>query len=232
MPADALSRATANALVKPLIRDHLTRIGELPDEELVDLLKPVLDQYHQTAILGNARRKWGIRDIRGTVHFKQLMGRQRNRCAVCGLDVALSGNASLDHIIPFSLIGDTQTGENWRITCDNCNSGKTHWLSAVQSAHAIGWLYRHGRHSVSEPHQETRWVCLALAGRCSVSSCPNGPADGQLYLRRISDSGLWVISNIAVVCEAHLGAMASASPTQLELLARTSTVMRTPRQVM
>jgi hypothetical protein len=204
IPSKALEGAGGLILVKPMIRDHLSKLGFGADEALIDCMKLVVDQYARY-LRSESRQdtKWGMRELRGTQHYRRLMTAQASRCPVCGVRLERSGNESLDHIVPFNLIGDTMTGENWSIMCASCNSGKTHWLSALQSAYATGWLYGQRTPSLQKMHPETRYAALALSGKCMVSGCAKTPRDGELLVRRKSETGLWVMGNLAVVCGEH-----------------------------
>src|SRR4051812_2149093 len=48
LPKDALLRRDASGPVKPLIREHLNALGFVPDEDLIDVLKAIADQYYAT----------------------------------------------------------------------------------------------------------------------------------------------------------------------------------------
>lgn len=232
LPVSALTRRRPDERIKPLIRQHLKDLGLPTEEPLVDALKDVADQYFDAALRpsGERKRKLGIesvRALRGDT-YAELRARQAGRCAVCGARLGADTVETLDHIIPWLLVGDPFDGSNWQLLCADCNSGKREWLSALQSPQANNWHYGAGDTlPFAEPTLEARYVALAVAGHCQFSECSVRPNSGQLRVRRQVASGLAVVDNLAVLCEDHLAdPRISASEPVLPL-----TVERLPQEV-
>lgn len=211
LPTASLVRRGPDQLVKPSIRSHLVKIGAPMSESLVDVLKSVADQLWSTWPMniryGNARcrQKGSIADLRANPSlYKQILNTQGHRCAVCGTLFEAPGDETLDHTIPFRIVGDAPDGANWQILCPECNSGKAERLSALQSLEALNWIYRDTNGNfVQAPSLRTRYVVLAQAGGCEFTGCQSLPSTTQLVVQRISDTGLWVTDNLRVRCPAH-----------------------------
>ncbi|MDY3551364.1 HNH endonuclease signature motif containing protein [Gemmata sp. JC717] len=212
MPAKAVWRGRRDERIKPHIRDHLASIGLMPDEVLVDILKTVADQYYETQSEGIVRaiprkRKYGIADIkamdRGLYH--QMVQKQCGRCAVCGILLDQAEDETLDHILPWRLVGDIPSGSNWQILCQVCNSGKRAWFSALQSPESMNWIYSGHDQAIphAEPTRETRYVVLAQLGVCQEPGCMNTPAAAHLRVRKCLSSGLAVVDNLTLLCDSH-----------------------------
>lgn len=201
LPVEAVERSRLDLRIKPAISAHLRSLGVQGSERLVNVLKSISDQYFMTAS-ANRRRKYGISDVRAMPDlYSQLREKQNHRCAVCGASFLLGTSETLDHVIPWRLVGDVPDGSNYQILCDECNSGKRELLTCLQSPQAGNWIY--GKGSSVEFEYESRFLALALAGGCCVEGCGHGPRDAQLMVRRLSLSGLAVLDNAEVVCEAH-----------------------------
>ena len=52
----------------------------------------------------------------------ELYKKQKGRCAVCG--EPLDTNSHVDHIIPWSLVGD-ELSSNYQYLCESCNESKS-----------------------------------------------------------------------------------------------------------
>lgn len=205
LPIEAAYRVRVDQRIKPSIRKHLGVLGVTPSERLVGVVKSISDQYYATGLSGH-RRKLGIADIRAMSKlYAGLRGRQSGRCCVCGVSFASEGEAmeTLDHIVPWRLIGDVPDGSNFQILCDGCNLGKRDWLSCLQSPCLNNWIYGRPRGAEDRFDPDTRYVALVLAGRCSESGCENGPDVAHLRVSRRFDTGLAVLDNAKVTCEYH-----------------------------
>lgn len=53
-----------------------------------------------------------------------LLNKQRNKCNICNHDIDIS-NAELDHIIPWTLVGDELGVNNLQMLCRDCNRRKS-----------------------------------------------------------------------------------------------------------
>ena len=142
-----------------------------------------------------------------------MLTSQGRRCAVCGALFEAPGDETLDHTVPFRIIGDAPDGANWQILCPACNGGKAERLSALQSLEALNWTYRDASGSfVCTPSLRTRYVVLAQAGCCEYIGCGASPSTTQLMVQRISDTGLWVADNLHVRCQTHAAEEAQGTP--------------------
>lgn len=222
IPSRALVRAKRDERIKPYIREHMMYIGLEPDEALIDIVKAVAGQYYATQSEGSLGastrpRKYGISDIKALNRrlYQQMLLRQNSRCAICGLVLSQAAEETLDHILPWRLIGDVPSGANWQILCQKCNSGKQAWFSALQSPEAINWIYaRHDQPIPSEiPTLETRYIVLAQHGMCQAPGCAIKPPTGHLILRKILQSGLAIADNLTLFCEVHGGSVAASPAT-------------------
>lgn len=204
-PADALMRKSPHQEVKPSIRSHLSALGLEPDEELVEILKRIADQYLKMRL--NRGRKWGVSDIKAAnlSLFSAIARRQGNRCAVCGIPFGDKERETLDHVLPWGLAGDPIDGSNWQLLCERCNVGKGSFLATLQSQEAFNWVYTCRLSDLSAANnRERRYVVLACAGRCSEAGCGATPRTARLRLVKTLESGLAVADNLQVVCELHV----------------------------
>lgn len=211
IPAASVVRHRYDVLVKPFIRQHLVAIGVPASELLVDILKTVADQIWATwptdNRFGNRRRlrKASIAALRANPSlYKKMRTAQEGRCAVCGLRLDVPGEETLDHTIPFRILGDVFDGANWQLLCQACNVGKAERFSALQSLETLNWVYRDaGGNFVRAPSLETRYVVLAQTGMCEYPGCRAIPRSSELMVQRISPTGLWVTDNLCVRCPEH-----------------------------
>jgi 5-methylcytosine-specific restriction endonuclease McrA len=206
MPSSAYTNRRPDAAIKPLIETHLTTLGLPRDQLLTDVLKSVCDQFWETRRDGSGRRlkrKYGMRDVRPmTRMYRALVDRQRSRCALCGATLTRS-NETLDHIVPFRLVGDVPDGSNWQILCQACNGAKGNYVSSLQATHAYNWVYSTDTVPIATPPAETRFLIYAQAGRCTADGCAVTPTTGALFIEKIRDTGLAVADNLTVRCAAH-----------------------------
>ena len=195
--------------IKPLITAHLHGLGVSPDAVLLDVLKSVCDQFWDTRRDNNARSmrpKFGMRDIRARrTSYMLLLERQNRRCTLCGTDLRLTVE-TLDHVVPFRLIGDVPDGSNWEIQCEPCNNSKGHYMSSLQALQAHNWIYSSAFASLplDTPSSETRFLVLAQRRRCAFPGCDVTARTGQLFIRKARATGLAIADNLVVRCFAHI----------------------------
>jgi hypothetical protein len=221
LPTEAIVRSSRDRLVKPTIRTHLQALDVPASEALVEILKAVADQFWSTWPLsnrfGNTRRrpKGSIADLRANLALhKRLRETQGGRCAVCGSLFEAPGDETLDHTVPFRLIGDVPDGANWQILCPACNLGKAEYFSALQSVDALNWVYRDSIGSfVRSPSLQTRYLALAQSQGCEYSDCNVTPRSAQLLLQRASTTGSWLADNLEVRCSSHAAEEALSQPS-------------------
>jgi hypothetical protein len=215
MPARGLVRDRKDERIKPHIREHLASLGLGVDEDLVDIIKFVCDQYYSTQTKGSIGsssrpRKYGLSDIKALNRrlYQQMIRRQNQRCVVCGLILDHATEETLDHILPWRLVGDIPSGTNWQIVCQECNNGKRAWFSALQSPESINWIY--AGHDQVIPHErptlETRYVVLAQLAQCQIANCTHTASSARLHLVKCFQSGLAVADNLTILCDGHCSA--------------------------
>jgi 5-methylcytosine-specific restriction endonuclease McrA len=192
--------------IKPAIKHHISTIGlDESDHDLIEILKSCSDQYFKCAYakeFGTKPNKNKISDLRANkTLYKKICDRQNNRCCICGSVLRIQCDETLDHIIPFSLMGDIPDGANWQILCSECNSGKGHYLSALQIPHSINWIYP--RVDFPVPSRETRYCALTRNPQCAHPGCNATAMTRQLRLVHNGHDGLAIYSNLRVYCELH-----------------------------
>lgn len=208
LPRRVLFRDQSLILVKPLIREHLANVGVQYDEEVVDVLKSVGDQYFNTdPVAGPAwyrRGKWGIGDLKAANRqlYVSMRREQQDRCSTCGV-VLDNAYETLDHCIPWRFIGDVMDGSNWQLLCAACNAGKREFLSTLQSVQSLNWIYGQPRSMLATASNESRYAVLAQRPRCEVVGCSATAHSARLQIVTLLDTGLPVADNLTVRCEAH-----------------------------
>lgn len=210
MPRAACDVRSPDMAIKPIITTHLRSLGVTPDPILLDVLKSICDQFWDTR-KDNPRRfmkqKFGMRDVRPMRRtYQAILARQGGRCGLCGTE--LRGVVeTLDHVVPFRLIGDVPDGANWEIQCEPCNNSKGNYVSSLQAVQAHNWIYMSSCNSfpLDLPSPETRFLVLAQAGGCMVAGCTVNPKTGSLHIRKACESGLAIADNLVVRCIAHRG---------------------------
>ena len=207
IPEAALNRKRPDELIKPHIEKHLNNLGIDKKNLLIDILKSIADQYYFTRP-GSSKRKKGITDLQ--VHrsiYKQILVKQSSRCTICGISFSENIELTLDHIIPWRLVGDIPDGANWQILCRDCNLGKREYLSSLQSTQAFNWIYGGQYEQIiisNNPTPETRFIVLAQMGQCEYPKCNIVPSLGELFVVKKFNSGLPVVDNLQVRCKLHL----------------------------
>lgn len=208
LPLKAVDRMRYDIKVKPLIEVHLEQLGIDPDPELLDVLKAIADQFYMTK---DKRSEYymtkskisHVRAMKGEV-YKTLKSRQRNRCAVCGVAFDGTVDETLDHIIPWRLLGDVHDGSNWQILCCRCNRGKGSLLSVYQSPEAVNWVYNK-RNFIADGDDilsdEARYVVIAARRKCS---CGAGALSSRLHVQKARVLSMPVADAYEVFCAEHL----------------------------
>jgi hypothetical protein len=189
--------------LKPIIIEHLQALGVIIDEELIEIVKRLVDQLLLTERrLGSdfTIRKASVASLkaRNQQRYIWLRDRQRGRCAICGIKLEVA-KEELDHVIPFRLIGDVPDGSNWQLLCKSCNSAKSCFLSPLQYPECFNWIYRSVVDAANHPSNHTRFVALKTQGRCFT--CGATAKQARLGVTRRCVNGLAVADNLAVVCE-------------------------------
>lgn len=191
--------------LRPQIKLRLEELGIVGIPNLEDVVFALSDQYRSSyggSNYATRTRKLGIEDLRARpTQDKLIRSRQGSRCASCGC-LLKDTQETLDHIVPWQLIGDVDDGCNWQILCSTCNSGKGSNLSSLLGYLAHGWLYGYDL-SGSKYWVKTRYAVLKRDVGCTQATCSAGPTSAQLFVRLVSVRGLHTIDNLVTVCEAH-----------------------------
>jgi hypothetical protein len=208
MPRQVLARTRYDDLIKPAISAHLALLGIPEDNELVTILKNVGDQYFNTEdkLASWYPRKYGISDVRALKkNYKVLKDRQCNRCAFCGVPFDGKITETLDHIIPYRLVGDVSDGSNWQILCELCNSAKGDYISIFQFKGFLNWLYgsRLLSTTAEKLSREVRYLVLARDETCKHAGCTNGPTSSRLFVQSEIRTALSIVDALTLRCEVH-----------------------------
>jgi hypothetical protein len=203
MPRSAVEGRRYDTVIKPIIRQHLQSIRIEPSDELVSIVKSVSDQFFKTTFSRDQRNKHAIGDLRARpILYKKIIARQKERCAVCGACFNNSVVETLDHIVPFKLIGDVPNGANWQILCLECNQGKSAYLSVFQMPEFFNWLYSFSgeRNSVANG---LRYAVLMRDACCTYEKCGKTSSEAQLFVVQVRKFGLSVLDMMGTFCEGH-----------------------------
>jgi 5-methylcytosine-specific restriction endonuclease McrA len=205
LPRAALTRDSILTPVKGDIRLHLAGLGVPCDELLVDVLKRVADQYVQTRpprqVFSQKVSLGTLRDSRPhAIH--NLIARQVGRCCVCGTALTNDTHVAIDHVLPWRIGGDKDA--NLQLLCERCNRGKRDYVSPLQSPRIHGWMYGLDGLDLSRVNEDSRYVALAVAGRCMFLTCLQAPRDGELDVYSRSASAIATLDNCVVSCGGHV----------------------------
>lgn len=212
VPRKALGLSPIHDRFRPEITRHLVALGlDSPSDELVMALKRICEQIvlssrELAASVGlEAKRKFGVADLRALGLYGLLEKEQCGRCAVCGVLLGDATSIELDHIVPFYLMGDIPDGRNWRLLCGRCNLGKLSYLSALQGAEAWDWIppQRVVDAASNSLSLRTRYVTLARQPRCTADGCGRRALDSELRVVQPVLTGLPVSGLLDVRCISH-----------------------------
>lgn len=205
MPEKAVKDRSFDLRVKPIIREHFESIGLTADDELVDIVKTICDQFYSTSPKNLLRRrKFTINDIRANRMHAELLHRQNHRCTICGIDFRRSGGETLDHVIPWRILGDVRDGSNWQILCAECNAGKSSTISHLLMAESRNWAYgTHDGDGIDNHNNRLRFAVLSRDGKCMQPGCNLGPKETHLSVIRMVQTGLHVYDHYSTWCAEH-----------------------------
>lgn len=194
----------------PVISMHLEQLGLPWDKRSCLVLKGIAEQmiFSNPNFAGpldlKVKRKYGVSDLRALGHYNALAAGQEGRCATCGVRLEQAESVELDHIIPFSFIGDISDGSNWQLLCGECNLGKHGFLSSWLSPDAWNWPTSTSIvGAVVKPTPRARYSVLATRGACEAANCGKGAQETELVLNRRHSTGLYIPSNLTVRCAFH-----------------------------
>lgn len=210
LPVAAMKRPAPGIPVRPAIRAHLAGLGVAEDRLLEDILKSVADQWAETWKVNlrewgtSSRVKYQIGNVKGLYMstYRKLAATQNSRCRICGVQIpGPTAVETLDHIVPWRLIGDVVDGSNWQLLCQTCNSVKGSWLAGLQLAESLNWVYEDDADFSAMPSRRTKYVVLARDRCCS--RCGVDASAARLVVIRRQPTGLAVADNLEVRCENH-----------------------------
>ncbi|MEI7855419.1 MAG: HNH endonuclease signature motif containing protein [Planctomycetota bacterium] len=187
-------------IIKPLITQHLSSLGLTPDDELLEILKRVVDQINETDPKTRSHEKLtvGVLRARNRRKYKIIRKRQNNRCKICGI-ILDTIQEELDHIIPWRIVGDIPDGSNWQLLCHPCNNSKGEFLSAYQLHENWNWVYNSVVSSAHCETDSTRYVVLADCPRCEM--CSRTPNEVKLVIVNPTEMGMYLKDHLKVICE-------------------------------
>lgn len=208
MPKEVLARTRYDDRLKPAITRHLSSLTIQPNDELVTILKNIGDQFFKTADKKASwcPRKFGIGDVRSLKRvYQKMKDDQGNRCALCGVPFDGKIVETLDHVIPWRLVGDIHDGCNWQMLCEVCNSGKGHQITIFQFKEFWNWLYTTPLLTATTGRlsRELRYLILARDEHCTHQDCNLGPRETRLYVQSELRTGLPIFDAFTTKCEIH-----------------------------
>jgi hypothetical protein len=204
MPLAAVVDRRYDTLLKPAISRHLEGLQVEANDVLVSIIKSLCDQFWKSAQPTYQRQKSSIRDLRArTGLYRKIRDRQNGRCSICGISFDGTVSETLDHIVPFRLIGDVLNGANWQILCQECNHGKGANLSMYQMPEFLNWQYGFYENRASLPNS-LRYSVLVRDGQCSRTGCGKTARERKLIVVRRFSHGMYVYDALETVCDVHL----------------------------
>jgi len=212
MPLQALSRDSISVPIKGAIATHLRCLGINDDQNIVSVIKEISDQFYQAKSDRRYKKsKYSISKViqaHGQV-YREMQLTQNNRCAICGLDFTTTNNnkntqQTLDHCIPWNLIGDPSDGSNWQILCKQCNNAKSHYLSHFQFPEILNWVYADEMKNLTkaQPSTKTRYIVLSQKNSCEYPNCTQNRHNSELFVF-VNQNAIAVVDHCKVYCQEH-----------------------------
>lgn len=213
IPLRALSRQSPTDPIIPAIKEHLRNLRIRQDDEILNgILKSITEQFcnakkQPKAKYSIARIKTAFRHI-----YDEISDRQFYRCATCGIEFqdAPEDNLdaeTLDHILPWYLVGDALDGSNWQFLCRRCNTGKEELISTLQHPESFNWIYSKSKDLNTfvgnEISLQVRYIVLSQRKCCEEAGCHAEPKDDRLVVVQRISSGLCIADNLGVFCIKH-----------------------------
>jgi 5-methylcytosine-specific restriction endonuclease McrA len=206
MPESAIRGRSYDLKIIPIIKYHLEELSIDYDEELLHVIKNLCDQYFHTSLNGGhyTRRKYKVSDVRATRYmFDKIISRQNNRCTVCGSLFSSENIETLDHIIPWRLIGDVLDGSNWQFLCVKCNNSKSSNLSYTQMSEFLNWTYL-SADSDGGITNRTRYAVLCRDQKCKFPGCDKNPKNSSLDVIKLTKKSAYLFEFLETRCQEHL----------------------------
>jgi hypothetical protein len=209
LPVGALELRPGRDKFAPVLRAHLSALSLPVDQRACLVLKGIIEQMIATSPAMSARhglrarRKYGVADVRALGRYAAIDAHQRGRCDTCGRLLMDAWSVELDHIVPFTLIGDIPDGSNWRLLCGDCNLGKHEFLSSWLAPDSWNWIgpANYGR-MWEGPTLRARYTVLSTQQVCI--NCSRGAGEVTLHVGQRVSTALPVPTNLSVYCEEHI----------------------------
>jgi hypothetical protein len=111
---------------------------------------------------------------------------------------------TLDHVVPWRIVGDIGEGTNWQVICRSCNIGKASYMSTLQTLEAQNWIYSESDIENIDVRLRTRYALLMQGGYCSHTGCCATPRTSRLTIIPRFPDFLPIADHHRVVCEGHV----------------------------
>lgn len=217
VPWGAVYRNARLRQLKPLIRQHLSSIGlTAADEEFVEIVKEIADQIYFSSVVA-VRSKMTLSRLRAESPsiYRSMVQAQAGRCSLCG-ELLTACIPTLDHRVPFKILGDPSDGANWQVICDACNTGKWTWFSALQPPVAHNWIYDSIPCKKMQAFLESqdgdiesvlgltlRYCLFASKRACYFANCKRTVRESRMRIVRRKREGLLVWDHLDIACDHH-----------------------------
>lgn len=191
----------------------LIGLDSLNSTDTEDDIVTVLARLHADIEYYSNKRKQGIGDI-GEAVATYMLKSQNYRCAVCGIplrDVAVTScdffkngvepiaKLSLDHIIPFYLMGDAG---QYQILCVWCNSLKNDRIGVQEDGFVFTSNHLRERYRTDIKKRMAFWT-IARSPKCEYNGCLNSSKTSILWVRQRNKLAAWTYGNLAIECTEH-----------------------------
>lgn len=206
MPEAAIRNRKYDKKIIPIIRAHLEELNISYDDELLQIIKFLCDQYYSTSpnLSQGRKKKFQISDIRSNRFMHQkIFERQNGRCHICGTLFNHLNYETLDHIIPWRLIGDVQDGSNWQFLCAQCNTSKAINISYLQMPESLNWSYT-SSDTDSLITNKIRYAVLCRDRRCMHIGCNGNYKNNELTVCKTSEHSSFLFEFLEARCPDHL----------------------------
>jgi hypothetical protein len=214
MPKKAISRDSVSVPIRPSIEQHLSSLEIKVSNDLVNVIKEVSDQFYQSkSSRSHKNSKYKLHRVKQSYPtiYNKLLESQHGRCLVCGVILNENDDSenrpTLDHCIPWSLIGDPIDGSNWQILCHSCNRIKSEYTSYFHFPEIFNWVYSEildnfTKFGDSPISKKTRYLALLLKHTCEYPDCCKNVSNSRLFVVPDNHS-MPVVDHCKVFCEEH-----------------------------
>lgn len=213
IPIRALSRENLIDPILPSIKDHLRNLQIRQDDETLNsILKSISEQFCKAKT--QPKTKFSIGRVKTAFRhvYQTLLENQSCRCAICGVEFEETPQdnndaETLDHVLPWYLVGDVLDGSNWQILCKRCNAGKEELISTLQHPESLNWIYSKSKDLTTFINNQitlqARYIVLSQRRCCEEAGCHAEPRESHLLVVQKISSGLCIADNLGVFCIKH-----------------------------